>query len=357
MVENFSALVALRAKKGEFDALDRLKRDPGTARHVQPLIELHRENKLTNQLEKTWAAGRVCAQLGRKLMVDAAAATGEPGFGAGAAGPLHALADRLYYPEDLLDELGAVGFLPVIRTTSTDDDVAALGRLCHELGSGGALRVDTTNVRRDVVERLLERAALDPRDVHLVLDLQYVLRARDQLVERAARDVDVLAGLGPFRTTSVLSGSVPEQFRDHGTWVDPPDPRPEEALWHALIRGGLCELRMADYGVVHPIPRTGIARFPQHITLKYASGGRWLYTRQRKPEREGDSESPDHLALRSACRGITGSGRFAGRDFSPGDRWIDDAADCRTSDSTKSSTAIAVATSHHLAYLASRAAS
>ncbi|KDN18310.1 beta family protein [Amycolatopsis rifamycinica] len=346
--DGFTTLVALRAKAGELAALRALSR-PEQVRRVQPLLQFDPERKNpAEQLDDVEEVARHLHRLGRHCWIDASDVADRPGFGAG--GALGRLADHLAGPADLLDTAWPVPFVPVVRGDATGPSAATLGRLGAELGAGVALRVRPDAADRDTLGRVIERLAIEPGDIHVVLDLRYVAEATATRVERAAGVLTALTEVGAFGSTTLLTGSIPMTLGQTSTWEQA---RAEEVLWEHLVRGGAGNLRFGDYGVVHPIPGPGFRS--NHVALKYTCPHRWLYSRERMPDETGD-ESARGRALRVVCRHVIESASYAGPDFSWGDREIHEAAAGGGTGLGNTSKPVAFATSHHLAYLATRAA-
>ncbi|WP_158641297.1 beta family protein [Amycolatopsis eburnea] len=348
--DGFTTLVALRTKAGELAALRALSQ-PDQVRRVQPLLQLDPSRKNpADQLDDVEGIARELRLLGRPCWIDSSDVADQPGFGAG--GAMGQLADRLSGPADLLDTAFPVEFIPVVRSDAAQGPAAALGRLGHELGAGAALRVRRPVVSTDRLAQLLEWVDLDPSEIDVALDFQYVAEVTTVLVDEAAAILTVLAGLGGFRSVSLLAGSIPKTLDKTATWEQP---RTEEVFWDALVQAGAATLRLGDYGAVHPISGPGFRS--NHVALKYTCRNHWLYSRERMPEHDDhDDESPRGHTLRAVCRHLVESDSFAGPDFSWGDHEIHEAAIGRGSSLGVSSQPVALATSHHLAYLAGRQA-
>ncbi|MGV9367962.1 beta family protein [Amycolatopsis sp. NPDC003731] len=345
----FTTLMALRAKAGELAALRALVR-PAQVRRVQPLLQFDpgRKNP-ADQLADVEQIARHLHRLGRRCWIDASDVADQPGFGAG--GALGRLADHLAGPADLLDEDWPVAFVPVVRSDATEQSAAALGRLGAELGAGAAVRIRPGTADRDTLGRIIERLGLEPGDIHIVVDLQYVAEATTARVEGAAAILTALAEVGTFGSTTLLTGSIPKTLGQTATWEQP---RAEEVLWERLVRAGAGHLRFGDYGAVHPVPGPGFGS--KHVALKYTCPHRWLYSRERMPDENG-GEPARGRALRVVCRRVTESAGYAGPDFSWGDGEIHAVAAGAGTALGDTSKPVAFATSHHLAYLATRAAS
>ncbi|QRP50111.1 hypothetical protein [Amycolatopsis sp. FDAARGOS 1241] len=344
---DFTALVALRVKEGELMAINNANR-AAHFRPVQPLLQFEAGAQAEKQLEDVITAVRTLNGFGRAVMLDASE---DAAFGV--AGALGETANRL---ADEADLSGHRGFIPVARCDANDRQLTMLGELCRELGAGGVLRVREPVVMASTVERLLAGLRLGCEDLDLIVDLQYVPKVTSALTDQAGEIIRTFAAFGPFRSTTLLAGSVPGTLSHTKVWEEP---RIEEELWHALVAAGAGGLRLGDYGVVHPVPGDGFRA--KHVTLRYTCWDHWLYSRERIPERDDETglastEPPRARTFRAVCRNVVQSEDYSGPGFSWGDRAISDAAEGRGRGLGSSSKPVAYATSHHLAYLASRAA-
>lgn len=347
MAGDFRALVALRAKEGEFTALYKWDRADQT-RQVQPLLVLDPHSAPEKQISSTEKAARKLNAYDRPLMIDASDVAHLPGFGGGPAGALGELTERLEHPADLFDDCYPVPFKPVLRTGASASEVSLWQNLCEELGLGGAIRVRPGDSTRVNVEDFLGRLRLPAADIDIVLDLQYVPKITGPTTGRALTMLRTTADTGPFRSVTLLSGSVPQQLGRTSTWTQS---RFEELLWQQLNNEVEIDLRLGDYGVVHP--NSGRGYPSKHVNLKYSSTGSWRYYRELATTRSHDeeSESPSGFTLRMICRDLACSEHFLGETFSWGDQQISAFCD-RTAHWGTKSRSIALATSHHLAYLA-----
>lgn len=343
----FTALVALRAKQGELDALDQVT-DREQLRHVQPLINLDgRPSSPATQLRRIETIARAHHRLDRHIMVDATDVYPTTGFGW--AGPLGELVDRLSGPGDLFDFDSPVPFIPVVRDNAPDDLTVYLGRLCDEIGIGAALRIHAAQADRSKIARVLDQLQVDVWLLDVIVDLQYIDRLPREAVERVFAVLDILSDFGPVRSISLLSGSVPSALGRRALWHKP---RYEELVWHEIIDSGAKHVRFGDYGVVHPFAGSGYRS--KHVSIKYSYASGWIYGRERitEDERAFTQESSRGYTLRLVCQQLVEDENFAGPDFSWGDHQFAEAARGGGSGLGSTSKPIAFATSHHLAYLA-----
>ncbi len=348
MAADFSSLVALRTKQGELDALDAWDREE-QIHLVQPLLELDPNSSPRSQLDRVEEIARKLHAHGRHLLIDASDVAHQDNFGGGPAGAFGELADRLGTPPTLFDDY-LVPFEPVIRNEAHAGELSVYGNLCEELGLGGAIRVRPAEDIGEQLDHLLEQLPLNNSDLDIILDLRHVPEITGQLTEWVAAAVRVIDRAGPFRSMTLLSGSIPGSLSSSSIWEQP---RVEEDLWNLLHAEGVTHLRLGDYGVVHPGSSRGFRS--KHVNLKYSSSGRWVYSREPVDEVADDpEESARASALRAICANLTDSEHFSGPEFSWGDREISTASEDQGPKWGRTSRSVALATSHHLAYLAAR---
>jgi len=353
--QSFTALVALRTKRGEFRALETVN-SADQIHNVQPLLEFDPSNNFpSRQLDQVEKVIRKFHDFDRLVMVDASALTSSSSFGSATAGALGELANRLAHPADLFSQHEPINFIPVIRHNDSENRLSTLGHLSMELETGAALRVQTSSMTAQEIEKVLTRIGLPLEKIDLILDLQYVPKLTSYLADSTSIALAHFTNFGAFRSTSLLSGSVPSFLKQTDSWHQD---RHEELLWQEIIQNGATHVRFGDYGVVHPLASQGFRS--KHVSFKYSCAKHWLYLRERGEE-PGETEEPAEdssraRTLRLICQKLTESEDFSGPDFSWGDKEIAIAAKGRGNKLGSTSTPVALATSHHLAYLAARAA-
>jgi hypothetical protein len=327
------ALVAVRAKDGETTALTAVT---GTEQlgGVQVLIEHDPRASAGRQHTNLVALTRHLGALGRPPMIDVAdvVISGEVD-----GGPPRVLGDLV---DELTDELPPA-FVPVVRGDASDAYAMFAGQLCGELGAGAALRVRPWPADKTDLQRILDRLRLAPSEVDLVVDWRYLDRVDTHVTDSVLEVLERTASVAAFRSTTLLSGSVPLAMQKTAGWHEP---RLEESLWQTVRDTGLSQVRFGDYGVAHPITAKGYRS--HHVTVKYTCASRWLYLRERMA-----GEQPRARTLRALCNSLVADDSFAGPDFSWGDSEIQAITNGGGANLGNASTPIAIATSHHLAYL------
>lgn len=350
----FRSLVALRGKKGEFQALDALNVDQDI-RGVQPLIELDPHITAPKPyLDRVEQLVRHLYRLGHVVMLDASVAARRGNLSEDPNGPLGELVDRLELAVDLFDTNAPVPFVPVVRTDDTSRVASFLGELAREeLRRGAALRVMPGYRTHRTLEPIIERLGLAPAELDVVVDQQYVRAPSQHAVKSVSADLEDVAQLGPFRSITLLAGSVPDKLEGTSTRRNP---RSEEVLWRSVREVSRQNVRFGDYGVVHPIPPPRTYR-SHHVNVKYSCRAGWLYLREPLTDQvehpdENAAEKVRARTLRTLCRRLVDREEFAGPEFSWGDQQMAHAARGGDRVSGSTSVPVALATSHHIAYLA-----
>jgi hypothetical protein len=334
---DFDSLVLLRAKKGELAALHRVAEDRG----VQPVLALDFDPKgsVDRLLDRVETAAQEFWNLGRMMMLDATGMASAPG---GTATILERLADRLNTPHQLFQP--EVPFVPVADSSMDDALLARIGRIAAEEAHGSALRIQVRTTSFGTIDRLIAQFGVDPALLDLILDAGYVAGPDDRLVDDLLDLLSTTAQFARLRSISLLSGSVPPSLNRIHQWEQP---RFEEVLWRSARDRGADQLRFGDYGAVHPVAGPG---WPSnHISLKYTCADHWFYLRE--PIVEPEVEDYRARTVRVVSGNLIASGTFSGPEYSWGDHELAAAAGGGGQALGDRSTPVALATSHHLAYL------
>ncbi|MET7280340.1 hypothetical protein ABZS29_19035 [Kribbella sp. NPDC005582] len=339
----FDALVLLRAKKGELAALARVAEDRG----VQPVLALDHDpnGSVDGLLDRVEAAARNFWQLGRAVMLDATNMATAPG---GTGEILERLARRLNAPLELFQS--EVPFVPVADGGMDDSLLARIGTLAGAEAHGCALRIRARGTPFSSIDRAVTQLGVEPADLDLILDAGYVPGPDDRLVDDLLELVGGAAQYAGLRSISVLSGSVPKTLDRIDQWEQP---RFEEGLWRSVRDAGAAHLRFGDYGAVHPVASSAPWR-SKHISLKYTCADHWFYLRERIMD--PDLEDARVRTVRAVSSQLVASGSFCGAEYSWGDHEVAAAANGAGRGLGDASKPVAIATSHHLAYLGDFAA-
>lgn len=341
---DFRTLIALRAKKGEFAALQELGEDHS----VQPLLALDAgpDASVDGLLDRVEEVVRQLWSLGRMAMLDATSMSADTGRGG--AGVLEGLNRRLNSPTTLL-QAESVPFIPVIDAGTERQQLADIGRLVEETGHGCAVRVQVRTTAAEDVLLLLDDLQVDPSTLDLIADAGYVGGLDPLLVDDVLQLLENTQRYGGFRSITMLSGSVPKSLDQLHLWEQP---RFEESLWQSVNTEAGGGVRFGDYGATHPVSGDGWP--PKHISLRYSCADHWLYLRERVLEPA--EETSRARTVRFVSSQLLTSGSFSGPDYSWGDGQLALAAGGGGRALGDLSKPVAFATSHHLAYLSEFAA-
>ena len=346
----FHSLVVVKSRTGQLDALCRSRAHDWAG--VQPLVEVLHNVGGPVVMDRLADAIWVLGGFGRPVMLDVSQLHPSSALWEHPGGPYQYLIDEL----DRRRTLGStdVGFVPVVCTKDTRERQTAVGNVLEHLGLGAGVRVPRALASSDALAEVREAVAVlgaDPSQVDVVLDAEYVANPVRQATVRILRGQLRRKGWRRFRSVTVLSGSIPPRRAKE----DRDQERPEFLLWLNTSCGKW--LRYGDYGVVHPVAPSpgGPGRRPRHPFLHYTLPQRSLFRTRRLPHRDltgdreaqfqqeyfaeiaadvldrhgGEVESWGDRALQRCVRGEIG--------FHEPDDWI------------------AIALSHHIAHLATRA--
>ncbi|MER5377864.1 hypothetical protein [Streptomyces sp. NPDC002553] len=179
------------------------------------------------------------------------------------------------------------------------------------------------------VRELLDR--LSPgHPAALFLDLCAVLPDRPEAAKEALRALDALVPLTSWRTVTVVAGGFPEPPADFREGVLYEAPRTDWEAWHEIQHGDrpyLSRLHYGDYGihpatyVAQPPPARGGG--PPWGTLRYTAA-RFYHLAKVPHGRQYDD------ANREAAQSLTRLTAFRGPEAGPGERWLRDRAQGRT---------------------------
>ena len=337
-------LPALKGRQGEFTALADIQ--PVTRRIVLPLVEIvpgpvDDAATLRTIVDKTVRKLGVWA--GSRLLLDTGWLPGDIELRAGVG--------VLGYASATAGDAG-IGATPVVRLN--DAELAHRdARLHAERGHGIAVRLNVEDMDEDpedleeALMALLHRLGRSPAEVDLLLDLGAV--DGDVAVRTGARLIrDVLHGLPEpeaWRGLVVLAGAFPTDLQAVQPWTLGELPRRDAMLHDHLRRRPLPRVpTFGDYAVAHPLFVTGPA-FPAAPQLRYTASDRWLVLKGRRNDPEG------HEQFYRVCEAIARHPEFAGAALGRADARI---ADPRREGPGNASTWRAIATTHHLDYLAHR---
>lgn len=241
--------------------------------------------------------------------------------------------------------------VPVLRLTDAEDRLREFRDT--DPVKGIALRLEERHFRdRDRIDAFLAAVGVDERAVDLIADL-------DKLEEERA-DIDPLAELidglsqrsKPWRSVTLLAGGYPSKPAFHDDrWIDCPR---FEWLTYTKVATSLRRQKKlvpayGDYGIINPkaTPTSGSGGGGgTRPIIRYCLHGSWRIRRAPEVMRKGAVSKYFDLARECVTSSI-----FMGRDFSDGDRYIDDRAMGLAETAGNASSYITVDTNHHIAFV------
>ncbi|GAB3449924.1 beta family protein [Actinophytocola sediminis] len=343
-------LVTLKCKLGELDSLRHLRSTSDA--HVRLMIELLDSVKPGGKLLPALVRAAVnVANSRRTLWLDTTWLTAASPLAGQPGGVFEYLDDMI--ESALLKELGLMadalpGLVPVIAG-GAPDDVLRRVRLLVEHGERDLVirfrRALPASELANRIQAIMRLTGTRVGHVHVVLDVGFVEEVREPLVGAVAEAAAVVHDvLGPDSVT-LLAGSIPAARTTYATTTRD---RPEVFLWREVCRR-VGMIGYGDYGVTHPIPRSGGNPRPPYPYLCYTVPRRTVVLRRRIEKGDVPAERFADLAEELVERDD-----FAGPDFSWGDREL---ALCRPSGGNTAGSVsrwVSMATSHHLEHVSRR---
>ena len=343
-------LVALKCKLGELDAICHLRStsDAPTRLMIELLDTARPGGRLLPALVR---AAVSVAYLRQTLWLDTTWLTATSTLAEQPGGVFEYLDDMI--ESALLQELGLMadalpGLVPVIAGGAPDDVLRRVRLLVEHRERDLAIRFRRPLPPSELVNRIRSIMRLTGTrvgHVHVVLDVGYVEEVREPLIAAVAEAAAAVHGLlGPGSST-LLAGSIPAARTTYATTARD---RPEVSLWREVCqRVGV--IGYGDYGVAHPIPKSGENARAPYPYLCYTVPRRTVTLRRRIEKGDVPAERFADLAEELVERED-----FAGADFSWGDSEL---TLCRPSGGHAAGSIsrwMSMATSHHLEHVSRR---
>lgn len=232
------------------------------------------------------------------------------------------------------------------------DYLAAAGRHSATSGTGACVRLLVEDFEEDIdleaeVDRLLSGlGGIDPTSIDLVVDLEDLGPEANRAVLVARSVFSMIPQKDQWRRMILAAASFPEDLSDLGAATTSTIPRREWELWKTLQRRPNIlprrDLIFGDYAIAHPVPKELDPRIMQmSASIRYTTPDDWLVVKGRNVRQYGFDQ---YFEL---CKTLIGGPEYSGRDFSWGDRYIDDCANGMTGPGN-ATTWRKVGTNHHL---------
>jgi Beta protein len=235
----------------------------------------------------------------------------------------------------------------VRRIVDIDKRGVCLRMLRDDLASGFALS--------GTLNDLLGRFNLERDQADLLLDFRKIdAAAADDVAATAAKTINSLAGIADWRSLIFSASGMPQSLtEDVKTGKVGDIERIEYRIWTDLVARRLKRTPLfGDYGVVHPeLTYIDPKMVNASAAIKYTLSNRWLILRGRSLRQSTEGFGQFYGLSRSLAK----MKEFMGSDYSWGDEEIQKKAD-RKGTTGNLTTWIAVATNHHLTFVASQVA-
>lgn len=242
--------------------------------------------------------------------------------------------------------------VPVVWRASSSDQLAVAGRYAATTGTGICIRLLVEDFGEDIdieteIERLVSSlGGIELNDIDLVIDLGDLgtQANRDVLIARSV--FSMIPESHRWKRIILAAASFPEDLSEVTAATIRTLPRREWALWKILQRRPNLlprqDLVFGDYAIAHPIPKELDPRIMQmSASIRYTTPDDWLVIKGRNVRQYGFDQ---YFEL---CKELIERPEYCGREFSWGDRYIDDCANGMTGPGN-ATTWRKVGTNHHL---------
>jgi hypothetical protein len=340
----------LKGKEGEFAALEALSGD--VKPHLMPLIEFpgvpfdYANERPSKSLDEhvEGLSGRLDKL--QRIWPNAPLYLHLPWFGEG-----ERLKDGRVALESVLADCMKEGInaVPVVSRSSSHDEVRAAARYSANAETGACVRLFIEDFKEDIdldeeVGRLWrELGSVGSNSLDVIIDLGD-LHPEANLVARSV--LSMIPEKDQWRRMILAAASFPEDLSDVGAATTSTIPRREWELWKTLQRRPNIlprrDLIFGDYAIAHPLPKELDPRIMQmSASIRYTTPDDWLVVKGRNVRQYGFDQ---YFEL---CKTLIGRPEYSGRDFSWGDRYIDDCANGMLGPGN-ATTWRKVGTNHHL---------
>jgi hypothetical protein len=342
-------VVSLRTKQGEFDAVERLTSD--VKEHLTPLWEIQPTDATEEGDDPAASADSIVNPLPKKIH-DASA--GLEGF----------IDSRLLHPARrrstgehplawICEETAKLGtrLTPVVSLDSDVDCIAAANHVEAALGSDIAVRLGIDELGDLAgIRALVALLSTSFRSSHLIVDCEHIVPSAARLLPMVLPPlVNAILALGPWKTVTILTGSIPADFAGYAGTLHLV-PRLEWPLWLSIVPPGTLSHRPAfgDYGISHPEYRfvPWYARGSAKIRYTGHDDYHIFIARGLRAARHGGYSQFHALAAQVVAHAV-----YRGAPYSTGDTYIDDCANTRVGTGNLT-TWVMVGTNQHITYLA-----
>lgn len=222
-----------------------------------------------------------------------------------------------------------LAFVPVAWVGKSD--VAHL-KIVHDAvdadGRGVALRYPIRTLALEPTKQkvyfaqMLKATGAEVTSADLLIDLDYLDTDAEIHAEDLGPAIAGVMGLGDWRSVALLGTSMPSMLGCIPEGTLGTLARKEWDVWTALSKLGLARLpSYGDYAIQHPTPPQDGGGPSMRANIRYTIDDVTLVARGRGPVIQEGAEQ--YVSL---CQELVARKEFAGRDYTWGDRSIDDCA-------------------------------
>lgn len=242
--------------------------------------------------------------------------------------------------------------VPVVWRSSSADHLGVAGRYAATTGSGICMRLlvedfgEDSDIETEIERMVRSLGNIQTTEIDLVIDLGDLgtQANRDVLVARSV--FSMIPERDQWKRIILAAASFPEDLSEVSAATTTTLPRREWDLWKTLQRRPNLlprrNLIFGDYAISHPIPKELDPRIMQmSASIRYTTPDNWLVVKGRNVRQYGFDQ---YFEL---CKVLVQRPEYCGREFSWGDRYIDDCANGMTGPGN-ATTWRKVGTNHHL---------
>jgi hypothetical protein len=242
--------------------------------------------------------------------------------------------------------------VPVVWRQSSSDSLTAAGRYSETTGFGPCIRLRVEDFEEDTdldaeINRLIKGlGGIDANSIDLILYLEDLGTEANRALLVTRSVFSMIPQKDQWKRVILAAASFPEDLSDVGAATTTTISRREWELWKALQRRPNIlprrDLIFGDYAIAHPVPKELDPRIMQmSASIRYTTPDEWLIVKGRNVRQYGFDQ---YFEL---CKTLIGRPEYCGRDYSWGDRYIDDCANGMKGPGN-ATTWRKVGTNHHL---------
>lgn len=223
-----------------------------------------------------------------------------------------------------------LAFMPVATSADRPCRLEVVGETAEHDGHGLALRhklggaISSSRGSEERIGQAVDAAAVDARNVDLVLDLGFLDPDQHQSARWVVREIERIDNAAPWRSMVLVATSVPKSIAEIAkSDAMGSSPRREWSLWQEVAKQVSRPLAYGDYVIQNPSPPK--AGWRGLANVRYTRRSSLLVSRGHDFGEMSDGD------IAGMCRRITSADGFEGASFSWGDRMVAERASRRAS--------------------------